>query len=463
MSLQNSPGAARSGLLVTISVGATLLGAAGALAGGLGIREQSASSQGASFAGAAAGGDLSSSFWNSAAIGIAPDGLSTESHYGLILPSTDIRAENITTNAGNGTFIRSTNPGDTITLDRPALVGASYYAWRMNKDLVLGLAVNSPFGLSNETGNPTWSGQNFFRSAKLVTYNANPMASYQVAPGLHLGAGLQIQYASLTFKANPIAGGGASTITQSNQTLDGDDTAFGYTLGALYQPAAGTSIGFGYRSAVRHTLDGAAFTQSGVLTTGTPFGTQPFTPISFNANLTTPDTATLSMRQAVTPSTRLLSTVEWTGWSKVDKISFVATSRGGLTTTPLPTNPGATLSVFDFHWNDGWLFSLGAEWDYSKELTFRTGLGYEISPIRSADQRYVNITDSNRVWLSAGASYRWSQATSFDLGYSHVLFADAAISANTTTPGSAVTPTQHFLGMATSSADIVSVSMKTRW
>ncbi|MFP4539160.1 MAG: aromatic hydrocarbon degradation protein, partial [Dichotomicrobium sp.] len=43
-----------------------------AFAGGFAVREQSAYYQGMSFAGAAAGDDLSSMFWNSAAAAAAP-------------------------------------------------------------------------------------------------------------------------------------------------------------------------------------------------------------------------------------------------------------------------------------------------------------------------------------------------------------------------------------------------------
>jgi hypothetical protein len=59
-----------------------------ALAGALAVREQSSYYQGLSFAGDAAGGALSSSFWNTAAIGEAGDGLTTESSYTLIFGRT---------------------------------------------------------------------------------------------------------------------------------------------------------------------------------------------------------------------------------------------------------------------------------------------------------------------------------------------------------------------------------------
>ena len=450
------------GLMGSAALGALLVGATGAVAGGLGVREQSASSLGAAFAGSAAGGDLSSSFWNSAAMGVASDGLSSESHYSLIAPNVDVTSNSISVLPGSAVPANTRITGDTINLDRPALVGASYAAWRMNKDFVLGVAINSPFGLANETSNQTWSGQNFFRSAKLFTINANPMASYQVMPGVHIGAGVQIQYAKLNFKANPSS---ALAPQQENSVLDGEDTSFGYTLGVLLQPNSGTSIGIGYRSAVHHTLNGSAFMANGTLVTGVGAGAQPFTPIGFDAKLTTPDIATVSFRQAMSPTTRLLGTVEWTGWSKVDQISFLSNSSGGLLGLGAAgtTKPGTLLNNFDFHWNDGWLFSVGGEYDYSKALTLRTGIGYEISPIQNSDQRKANITDSDRVWLAGGATYKWSPSTSFDLGYTHIFFADGAIDQRTTTPGSSTTPVRQFLGSVSQSADIISLSMKTKW
>lgn len=261
----------RGYLLGTAAVCALVAGAAAASAGGLAVREQSTSSQGASFAGAAAGGDLSSSFWNSAAIGIAGSGLSSESHYSLIVPQVEVTSNSITTLPGSAAPAGTVVTGNSMTMDRMALVGASYYAYRLNKDLVLGTAINAPFGLANETSNDTWSGQRHFRSAKLFTLNANPMASYQVAPGLMIGAGVQIQYASLRFKANPSS---ALAPTQGNQSLEGDDVGFGYTAGVLWQPARGTDIGLGYRSRVSHTIQGDASMTSGFLVTGVGAGQQ---------------------------------------------------------------------------------------------------------------------------------------------------------------------------------------------
>lgn len=85
-----------------------------AMAGGLAIREQSASAQGASFAGAAAGGDLSASFWNPAAMSSAGYGLTSESHYALIHADFDVQAESVSVLTGSALPASTTLVDDRI-------------------------------------------------------------------------------------------------------------------------------------------------------------------------------------------------------------------------------------------------------------------------------------------------------------------------------------------------------------
>jgi long-chain fatty acid transport protein len=446
----------RGSLLGSVAACALLASAGAAVAGGLAVREQSTSSQGASFAGSAAGGDLSSSFWNPAAISVAPSGLTSESHVSVIIPDVEVTSESVAVLPGG-----PVPTGDSISMDRLALVGSSYYAWRLNREAVLGLGINSPFGLSREVDNDTWSGQYHLRSARLLTINVNPMLSYQLAPGFAIGVGAQIEYIDLSFKANPSSG---FAPTQANSVLDGDDYGAGFTAGLLWQPIPGTTFGLGFRSSVAHTIEGQASMANDLLTVGGPL-TVPFVPVGIEADIDTPEIVTLSLRQALSPTTRLLGTVEWTNWSRIDKINFVATSTGGAVALgPAGTrNPGDLVNVFDFHWDDGWFFSLGGEWDYSRQLTLRAGVAYEISPIRDADQRTVTISDSDRVWLSVGATYRYNERFTFDFAYSHVFFDDAPINTLTTTPASATTPVRQLIGDADQAGDIVSFSVKTKW
>lgn len=429
-----------------------------ALAGGLSVREQSVFSQGASFAGAAAGGDLSSSFWNPAAMATAGYGLATESHFSLIVADIDVRAESVSVLPGSLMAPSTTAVNDVSKIDPIAAVAASYASWRVNDEFVLGLSISAPFGSQNDASDPAWSGQYHYRASQLLTVNINPIVSYQISPTLAIGAGPQIQYMLLKLKANP---SGALAPPQRRSIVEGDDIGVGYTAGLLWQPTPATSIGLGFRSAVSHNIEGDASMRGGMLATGVGLGTVAFEPVDFSAKLETPEMVTLSARQSVTSTTRLLATVEWTNWSRLDEVNFMATRMGGIAARPF--SPGDSVNILDFHWDDGWFFALGGEWDYSSRLTLRAGAAYEVSPIRNATQRKINVADSDRIWLSAGASYAATESMSFDVAYSHIIFDDAPIDALTNSPASPTTPVRRFVGRAHQSADIVSVAMKSKW
>ncbi len=274
-------------------------------------------------------------------------------------------------------------------------------------------------------------------------------------PNLAVAVGLQAQYAKITFKANP-----NGLPSQSSQGFEVDDVGFGGTAGILWTPMTGTTIGLGYRSAISHSFEGDLFKVGDNVTVPGP-ASFPFTGTGVKADITLPETVNLSLRQTLTNTSRLLASVEWTNWSRLQTVDFFATSTGGAPAIGGGIVPGQKVAVFDFNWGDGYMFALGGEYDYSPNLTLRAGAAYEISPIRTAEQRFTLITDSDRVWLSGGFNYKVTQNTSVDFGYSHVFFDDAPINrARTTAPTGAAIP---FVGMVEQSADILALGVKTKW
>lgn len=396
------------GAVLATAAGALLASTSAVLAGGLAVREQSASAQGSSFAGSAAGYDLSSGFWNPAAFGIAGYGWTTESHAALIIPDASVSGD-----AGlPGLFASSADIGIG------ALIPASYAAYRFNKDLVLGLSINSPFGLATKPDR-LWQGSLVGQTSKMLTINASPTLSYQVAPGLFVGAGVQLEYMSLLFRF------GTGPTTSATADVD-DNLGVGYTAGVLWQPNQATSIGLGFRSSVEHNLEGR-------LSGAPPFG-------SISAKFETPEILTLSIRQAIAPNLRLLGTIEWTNWSR-------------FTSIPIEGTPFS----LDGNWHDSWLYAAGLEYDVNHKLTVRTGLAFEKSPIQNATERLVQVPDSDRWWASLGFTYRLSEKMAFDFAYTHIFFDDAPFNRTSLTGASTV------VGEADQSADIISGSLKVRW
>lgn len=384
-----------------------------AVAGGFAVREQSTSGLGAAFAGNAAGYDLSTIFWNPAGVAIAGPGVTTESHAALIIPDSEVTSLNAPYTDGAN------------DIGKVALVPGSYAAYRINDKWTVGYGFNAPFGLGTEADRKVWGGDFIFRESELTTYNFNPVVGYQVSPTLAVGLGVQVQYSELRLDQ-------AAGPNGPSAKLKGDDWSYGFTAGLLWRPTEGTSIGIGYRSMVEVELEGG-------LTLPTPGF--PTTPIS--ADLDQPEIATISLRQSISERTRFLATFEWTNWSRLDVV-------------PIVGSPGLAIEA---NWDDGYFLSSGLEYDYSDKLTVRAGVAYEWSPVQEPEQRLAYVPDSDRVWLSVGATYKWNEQTSIDLAYTHIFVEDGDILAESPAPG--MLP--DYRGEADSSVDIIGVSVKTKW
>ncbi|MGQ0457593.1 MAG: OmpP1/FadL family transporter [Hyphomicrobium sp.] len=397
-----------------------------AAAGGFAPKEQSAVFLGSAFAGSAAGGSLGSMFWNPAALGQF-NGVNSESAYSLILPDTEITAIGGPGNTSAGLLTAGASSGD---IGDTAVLPASYFSYQLSEQLVLGLGVNAPFGLTTD-GNFSWAGSVFARESKITTYNFTPTVAYRVTPGVIVGAGIQIEYIDAQLRQAFGAPNGPTS------AIKGDDVGYGFTAGVIVEPAAGTTIGLGFRSKIEHDLEGTFHVA------GDPAQNQ------ISADIELPEIVTLSLRQAVAPTWTLLGTVEWTNWSRLPELRVNCDALG------LPACGGPTLAVLPLDWEDGWFFSAGIEHEYSPVLTLRGGAAWEKSPIQSAEGRTIRVPDADRVWLSAGASYKYSEWTTIDLAYAHVFVDDAETIQ--------VAPTgARLVGDVESSADILSVGVRSK-
>jgi long-chain fatty acid transport protein len=360
-------------------------------AGAFGLREQSATGQGMSFAGMAAGGGgtLSGMFWNPAVVNQV-EHFQTEKHLSGIFPNADIDAR--------GSAFFDTLGGDAGDIGENAILTSGYGAYRINERLAIGLSLNTPFGLKT-VANKDWAGDLFGRSSRARSINAAPTIGYAFNDWFSVAAGLQIQYFDIRLKqALPAPPGPAAPIS----TLKGDDIGIGYTLGFTVAPSDWTSIGVGFRSKIKHKLDGE-------FTNGLSDGAVPGIPddVDIKAKVTLPELVTVGVRQKVTEDLTLLGGFEWANWSRLDRVKVKV--RGA----------GATLTTLPFDYKDGYVLSGGAEYAFTPDFTGRLGVAYEWSPIND-DNRGVRIPDDDRWWLSAGGSYKYSPNLSFDLGYSYV-------------------------------------------
>ncbi|MFZ1949645.1 MAG: outer membrane protein transport protein [Pseudolabrys sp.] len=396
------------------ALGLLVIASAQANAGGLAVREQSAYGQGSSFAGVAAGGALSSMFWNPATMTQVP-GVVSETVVSGIFPY----ANNTPT---AGTLVGAPfNLGGTSNIGNAALVPAGYTSYQLSPNLWFGVSINAPFGLS-ESYPDNWAGRFYASGDQLLkTYNATPSLAWQINNWISVGAGVQIQYAKASFQKGVPGGPGFGGLpgglggTGSFATLEGTGWGFGATAGVTLTPTPTTTIGLGWRSAINQKIEGTLLTSGSLPSPPFPATTTG----SINTTVDLPDVVSLGIRQRLDPQWTLLGTVEWTNWSRIGTASILQLSGAPATLLGTPV-------VAAFQWQDGWFFSGGAEYIWSDRLTVRGGLGYEISPV--TDQvRTPLVPDNDRFWASVGATWQVIKGMHFDVAYSHIWVKDPNI------------------------------------
>jgi long-chain fatty acid transport protein len=416
----------RAGTALGILIVAMVQANAGAFA----IREQSTYGQGTSFAGVAAGGSLSSMFWNPATM-TQFQGIVSENGFTFLYSKASHTPQ-------SGTFPALLPLGGVSNSAPMALVPNGYTSYQLSPNLWMGLSINAPFGLSVSTPD-VWAGRNYSGDSLLKTYNATPSIAYRINDWVSVGVGVQLQYA----KAELVSGLGMTV--GNDLTLRGRGWGFGFTAGATITPTPTTIIGIGWRSAIDQDIQGTMLL---------PAGLPNSTPGSIEATLKLPDIVSLGIRQAVGPQWTLLGTVEWSNWSRIGTTTINQLNGAPATVVgsavPLP-----------FQYDDGWFFSAGAEYRWTERLTIRGGVGYEISPI--TDQvRTPRLPDNDRFWASIGASWNLNKAIRIDFAYTHLWIKDPNINI-TAASGNPWFSGIPYVGTVDAQTDLLSGSLVVRF
>lgn len=444
------------------------LAARDAQASGFAIRENSAEALGAAFAGNASSATFLSTIFNNPAGMTEFTGDRAQFDASLILPSSRFEGgASETCNFCNpltgfkspGTFpISGEGSGNA---GQAAFVPAGYILHSFSDDLKFGFAMTVPFGLA--TSYPEgWVGRYFGVRSALETLDFNPNLAYRVNQWLSVGAGVSAQYmsADLTQAVDENAIAGAPPLPfgpfpDGRLRVHGDNWGWGFNGGVLLKPLPGTNIGLTYRSKVRHDIEGDAdFT--GI---AAPLSFSPrLQSSSARATIVTPDSADLSITQKITDQIRVAMDVQWTDWSVFKTLGVLRTS-GVLANTNLsaPTQE-------DFR--NTWFLSVGGTYNYDDHWTFRTGVAYDQTPVRSSNIT-VRLPDADRFWLSFGVGYKFSDGFSVDLGVAHIFMRDSNLnsSVNSVIPPSipGVSGTDRISGKFANQVDLISLQTRFRF
>jgi long-chain fatty acid transport protein len=404
------------------------LGAAFALVG------TSGSAMGNAFAGGAAAAEDASTLWSNPAgmSRIASPQLAVAVH--LITPSFKFH--------DGGSQPAMFQPlggsgGDAGSLN---VVPNLYVVAPINRSVSVGVGINAPFGLVTEYDDD-WLGRFQAIKSDIKTINVNPSVSWRVNDTFAVGVGIDWQRvdAELTnrinYSAALVQAAGQAVDRQlipaalvpqiaqltpglsSRAKVEGDDNAWGWNIGFLWDVTPQTRVGAQYRSSIDYDVSGNVSFDHPAL----PTLPAPIAPVvgllagnvngalangGVHASVKLPDIANVSVFHRLNERVDLMADLQYTRWSVFKELTFVRSTGQLLSTTPENFDDVWRVSVgATYHWNDAW--------------SFRGGLAFDQSPVNTQD-RTPRLPDGDRVWIAIGAQYKFNRNLALDAGYVYI-------------------------------------------
>ncbi|EJE8667169.1 outer membrane protein transport protein [Vibrio vulnificus] len=395
--------------LLSTAVAFGLLSSANlANAAGFQLAEYSATGLGRAYAGEAAMADNASAQWRNPAMLTYLEGTQVSVGAIYVNPNIDVEGE-----------VRHPMLGNTAASSEDfahdAIIPNLYISHRYNDQLAIGFALGTNYGMETDLGKD-FAASHFGNEASVISKEANLNLAYQLNEQFSIGGGVRYIIAEGSFGAtapaknivgiNP-ADGKPIQLPQGTtlKYMEGDDTAWGWQIGSAWQINENHRVGFTYKSEVELKLEGHA--------EGIAFQNTPNFYDTGSMALTLPATAELASFHQLSEQLALHASINWTDWSSFKELY-----------ADLDNNPGSMVKVEN--WEDNYRFAVGATYQLQPKLALRTGIAYDTSAV-SDKNRTITIPETDRTWLSVGATYDWTQNFTLDAGFTYIIAKDAPI------------------------------------
>lgn len=380
-----------------------------AVAGGFMLTEQSVAGLGRAYAGAGiVGDDLSAVWYNPAGMSLLSG---TAVQMGAVVADLDLE---VTTNS-SATFDNRRNGTKENGRKHGVPIPNMYLVHQIKDDMWFGLGITVPFGMATEYDN-NWAAADKGMNAEVKVFDINPNVAFKLTDTLSFGAGVSLQYVTAQFeqKSAYLPGGANAQNYNMRVRLNADGWAWGGNLGFMWQPTENVRVGLAYRSQVNHKADG--YLKTDLTRAGQ---TASIKSNDGHAEMSAPHVITLTGTWKATEALRLSGLVRWTNWSSFDKLPISGSSLYAATSLLRPAT-ATDKTEATYKWKDSWLFTVGADYDINDEFTVRGGVGYEISPVDDDKYRSATIPDTDRLWLSMGATWHASKNLQGDFGIAYL-------------------------------------------
>ncbi|KHJ49772.1 Long-chain fatty acid transport protein [Vreelandella venusta] len=291
--------------------------------------------------------------------------------------------------------VPGTNDGDMVP---GTLIPFAFYAQPVNDRLAFGFGVYAPFG-SKTDYEDSFQGRYFGDYTEVRVVSAQPTVSYRFNDQWSVGAGVTYNRVDGELRRQLPSGVGFNAATDIDSRVEGDDDAWGYNLGVIYQPVPETTFGLTYRSKVDYTLEGSFVARD-------PAGNVVRADDSATLDLTTPETINFSLTQQMSDRLKLMFGTSWVRWSRFDQILV----QGG---------QGDTITREQQDYSNAWAFATGGEYQLTPQLALRAGVTLDFTPT-SDEFRSVRIPSDDRRIFSIGAGWSPTPDLTLDFAYSYL-------------------------------------------
>ncbi|MGI9274984.1 MAG: OmpP1/FadL family transporter [Endozoicomonas sp.] len=310
--------------------------------------------------------------------------------------------------------------GKTKNFQKTTPVPFGHFVMPIDERFSFGLSGYGPFGIELDYKND-WPGQYFGDKTSVKVINLQGTLAFKQSDDFSIGLGLIGSYV----KGLLTQSSGLPGLLPLTGTVEGDDTTFGWNIGALWQVNDSTNIGVVYHSKLDFTVKGDTKVE-GDFTPVVP-GTD-FPRVALNAKvdaelkITMPERAAISITHQLDDRWTVMADATWTRWSRFEE--FHVKAKEDIKVLGQSLNPSTYIPM---NWKDVWAFSIGTSYQLNDQWLLRAGYMLDKSPVDDKN-RTVRSPDADRNWFTFGANWQPSAELSIDLSYAFVDLKKGSIS-----------------------------------
>lgn len=376
-----------SPLAIAVVLGS--LASTNASAAGFQLAEYSATGLGRAYAGEAAMADNASAQWRNPAMLTYLEGTQVSGGVLYVDPNINVKGK------ANGAYTEAKD------IAHSAPVPNLYVSHQINDQYFVGLALSSNYGMETEL-DKSFSATQYGNQAKVMTVEAVASLGYKINDQLSLGGGVRFVTGEGHFGAT------LPGTTTNLKYMEGTDSSWGYVLGGAWQINDTNRIGLAYKSEVMMDFEGHGEGLAFELELPGFSGKQPG-----KLSIALPATAEIASFHQLTPKWAMHTSINWTQWSSFDKLTA-------------EFNNGQVSDIKEENWKDNFRFALGTTYSLNEKLSLRAGAAYDMSAVDD-ENRTTTIPETDRTWLSAGASYAFTKQFTLDGGLTYIMARSAPI------------------------------------